>query len=286
MTPINRTDSGSRIPTPPPAPDGSETAKKSAAKAKAEKPSFIERALGIVGLGGAAKAAKEGAENVRKAGRSQPTPERAVISSAFELFKQGHIAQARVLASVANVGKEAVEGALEIAINNPVAEAGKIAVTEAAKGVAHIGRSLFGFGVDAAARGANGATKAAGSLKDSATAIAERTIDQHRENAREIGDAASKYGRDWVDSLNPIDDEVRSAWNDAPTIERKVAFAAYETAENLVQDSVRNTVNAANVGKEIVEAGVENVVTTGKNVVDAVTAGPKAAVGFVKGLFG
>lgn len=234
----------------------------------------------------AKKSAAEGRAAVKKAWESQPTPERAVIASGYELIKQGLVGQARTLGSVANLGKEALEGAFEVAINNPIIEAGRIGVSEAAKGAAKLGRSLIGFGLDVGARGANGAAKAADSAKQSAWGIAERTIEQQRENAKEITGAATKLGRDYVDNFKLVDDEVTKAWNDAPTIERKIAFAAYETAENMVEGTVENITNGANLAKEVIEAGVENTVMVGKNVVDAVTAGPKAIGSFVKGWLG
>ena len=222
---------------------------------------------------------------VKDAWNNAETPERAVIAAGYELLENGAQSQMRTIGSLLNLQKQAVEGGFEIAINNPLTSAARIGVTEASKGLWSAAGSIFGFGQNIAGRGANGAVEAGRSIASTGSSMISRNIDQQKENFNEISDAVSQYGRGFINNLNPFNDDVSDAWNNAPTTERKVIAAAYETAENLVQGTVSNVTNAANVGKEVAEAGVENAVNVAKNGVDIVTGTAGAVTGFVGGLF-
>lgn len=149
-------------------------------------------------LPGARKAAKEGADEIRKAVDAQPTPERKAIVRGYKT--------------------------------------GEAVVTTAIAGAKEIGEKV----------------------KDIAKPIHEPFTREIREAGTEISKAGSKYGKDWVDSLNPLDEQdVRKAWDDAPTIERKILFAGWEGVKNVGSDAWNNTKNFGNLGREVLEGAGE-----------------------------
>jgi hypothetical protein len=226
-------------------------------------------------------------KEVGAAWKDQPTIERKVAVAGYEILENHVQGTVRQAGSLLNGGKEILEGAAEIAINNPantmVIAGGKATVD----GAVNAGRAIAGWFGDRISGGAAGAVEASKTASNTGSSIAERTQQQVDENRREVGGAASKFGAGWIDSLNPFDgDEVKDAWEDQPTIERKVAVAAYESAEDAVQNGVRNVTNLANLGQETAEAAAQSVVTNVQNTGDAIAGGLDAAGDFLGGLFG
>lgn len=99
-----------------------------------------------------------------------------------------------------------------------------------------------------------GAKEIGEKVKDASKPIHEPFTREIKEAGKEVGAAATEYGKGWFDSLNPFDERnVRKAWEDAPTPERAVVFAGWEALKNIGSDSWNNVKNLGNLGKETLE---------------------------------
>lgn len=217
---------------------------------------------GVVATG--MESMRETRREVGDAWNSHDTIERKLAAAGYELWENGWQANLRHVRGVANVGKEVVEGAAEVATSNPITRAQRAIIGGGAKGAVDAGRSLLQTTGD----------------------NVRRAVDQQVENAREVGSAAVDVGRTQADNARELGREVSEVWSSDTTIERKVARTGYELVENGVQGTVRTQAAAANVVKEAGEAAVENVVTGARNAGNAVAGGFKAAGSFVGGLLG
>ncbi|MCB0878097.1 MAG: hypothetical protein KDC46_03865 [Thermoleophilia bacterium] len=188
---------------------------------------------------------------------------------------------AKNVGNAARLGWEVLEGGAEIALNSPGVNAAK----EAGKGVLALGGHVASWFGDRISGGADGAVKAAETQARHGRSIVERTINQQKENAEEIGGALKQYGEGWLRSLNPFHG-VSDAWASGDSIGSKVGGVAGKVIENGIVDTATNVANAANVAKEVGEAAVENAVTGVKNLGDAAAGGVEAVGNFIGGLFG
>jgi hypothetical protein len=217
---------------------------------------------------------------------SQPTIERKIVVAGKEVIENAVQSGVRTAGSVLNAGREVAEGALEIVLNNPVNAATTAAASWAGRGVLELGGNVMGWFGDRISGGARGAVEAGKTGVDTGRSIWSRTIGQARENVTEIAGSVVNIGSTQVNNAREMAREVSDAWNADTTIERRIAGAGYEAVENAVQGTVRTVASVANVPKEIGEAAVENVITAGQNVGDAVAGGFEAAGDFIGGLFG
>ncbi|MCW2921910.1 MAG: hypothetical protein JWL76_1784 [Thermoleophilia bacterium] len=237
--------------------------------------------------------------NVKKAWDDAPTPERAVVFAGFEALKNVGKDTWNNVKNLGNLGKEVLEGAGEIWLHNPInnaikegvkgaVELGKKGVELGKKGVEigieagkDVAGAVGGWFSDRINGGAEGAVKAGKTSAETGSKIVNRSVDQAKENARELKEAGKNFG-DNFDGYSEISD----AWNKQPTIERQLVVAGYEAVENTVQGVASTIVDSGNMAKEVVEAGVENVITGVENTGEAIAGGAKAVGNFVGGLFG
>lgn len=152
-------------------------------------------------------------------------------------------------------------------------------------------RAVVATVVEGAKAGINIANAAAGEVAEKVGRAAKPVVDavvgptarEGREAAREIGAAGRNVAETSSESRAELTREVSEAWNDQPTIERKVAVAGYEVAENVVQGAGRELGALANAGKEVLEGAGELIVHSPG--VNAVRAGAGAAWNGVTALF-
>lgn len=236
-------------------------------------------------------------DNVKKAWDDAPTPERAVVFAGIEAIKNVGKDAWENTKNLGNLGKEVLEGAGEIFLNNPVfnaaREAGKGALELGKKGVEIAGKGIEkgievgkdavdavgGWFSDRINGGAEGAVKAGKTSAETGSKIVNRSVDQAKENAREIGEAAGNFD-------DNFDYDISGAWDRQPTPERAVVAAGWNILSTSVTGAGETIADAGNVVKEVAEAGVENVITGLENTGDALAGGAKAVGDFVGGLFG
>lgn len=209
-------------------------------------------------------------KNVQDKVSKQPTIERKIFWAGVEGAKNVFHDGVENAKNAGNLLKEVGEGAVETFLHNPLFTAQQKA-----------GEALLGWGKDVLDGGAKGAVKAGKTLAGTQAENAKRSIEQHKENITEIKDAFGNFG-DNYDRFS----EVGEAWDEQPTIERKLVVAGWNIGENLFQSNVENLVDAGNVVKEGLEAGVENTITSAKNFGNSVAGGLEATGDFVGGLFG
>jgi hypothetical protein len=219
---------------------------------------------------------------VADAWNSQPTPERAVVVAGWRALQEAIRANVERTRAGFDVGREVVEGAVEVALANPGATAMRLAGEQVVEGARQVGRHV----VDRAIKGAEGGVRAARVVAETHAGIVGRSVDQQRRNAEGIGRAFTGVHQARVDGMRQLHDEVAAAWRDQPTIERRLVVAGYEVVENSIRNSIRDAEAQADVVRSIGQAAVENVVTGVRNLGDVIGGNVRAAGELLGGLFG